>query len=60
VQRRVDNQASLDRMKELKQIIDWIDFRQDSGFMEREEYLDKRRQLQAEIEALRPIDYRAL
>lgn len=40
--------------------IERIDFRWDQGFISREEYIEKRRQLDLEIMALRPIDYDGL
>ena len=60
VQSRIENEANLKRMTEIREIIERIDFRWDHGFMGREEYLENRQQLQAEVEALRPIDYEAL
>ncbi|HMN13434.1 MAG TPA: recombinase family protein, partial [Bellilinea sp.] len=57
VQNRVDNAAALDRMAEIREIIERIDFRWDQGFISQEEYVEKRQQLQLEMDALRPIDY---
>ena len=57
VQNRVDNAAALDRMAEIREIIERIDFRWDQGFISPEEYVGKRQQLQLELDALRPIDY---
>ncbi len=57
VQNRVDNAAALDRMAEIREIIERIDFRWDQGFISQEEYVGKRQQLQLELDALRPIDY---
>lgn len=57
VQNRVDNAAALDRMAEIREIIERIDFRWDQGFISQEEYVGKRQQLQLEMDALRPIDY---
>jgi hypothetical protein len=53
----VDNAAALDRMAEIREIIERIDFRWDQGFISQEEYVGKRQQLQLELDALRPIDY---
>jgi len=57
VRSRVENEASLRRMEEIRQIIERIDFRWDHGFIDRDEYFEKRVQLEREIESLRPIDY---
>ncbi len=57
VQSRVDNAVALDRMAEIREIIERIDFRWDQGFISQEEYVEKRQQLQLEMDALRPIDY---
>ena len=38
------------RMEEIKELVKRIDFRWENGFMDEEEYLQKRRQLQLEIE----------
>ncbi len=57
VQSRVENGAALDRMEEIRRIIERIDFRWDQGYMSPEEYIEKREQLERELESLRPIDY---
>lgn len=57
VQNRVENAAAIQRMEEIRAIIERIDFRWDQGFISREEYVEKRRQLDMEVTALRPIDY---
>lgn len=57
VQKRVENAASLQRMEELKQIVERIDFSWEQGFLDKDVYLEKRRQLQLEIEGLRRLDY---
>jgi hypothetical protein len=44
-------------MQEIQAIIERVDLRWDEGFITKDEYLEKRRQLQAECEALRPVDY---
>lgn len=53
----IENNASLKRMAELKEIVERIDLKCENGFMDKDEYLSKRTELQREIEALRPIDY---
>ncbi len=57
VRDRVENEVALKRMEEIKEIIERIDLRWDHGFISQEEYVEKRQQLQHEVEALRPIDY---
>lgn len=57
VRERVENAASLERMAEVQAIVERIDFSWEQGFIGKEEYLEKRRQLQQEINSLRPLDY---
>ncbi len=57
VQARVQNAAAIERMAEIRDIIERIDFRWDQGFILQEEYIEKRQQLQRELDAMRPIDY---
>ncbi|MCC6189944.1 MAG: zinc ribbon domain-containing protein [Anaerolineales bacterium] len=57
VQSRLENAASLARMAEIQQIIERIDFRWEHGFIDKAEYLEKRQQLQREVESLRPVDF---
>ena len=57
---RVENAAAIQRMEEIKAIIERIDLRWDEGFISKEEYIEKRRQLDLEISSLRPIDYEEL
>lgn len=57
VRSRVENEAALQRMEEIQAIIERIDFRWDHGFIDKDEYFEKRVQLEREIESLRPIDY---
>ncbi len=57
VQNRVENEASLQRMAEVQAIVERIDFSWEQGFLDKDEYLEKRRLLQQEMNALRPIDY---
>lgn len=50
-----------ERVSEIKEIIKRMDFRWDSGFiMDKDEYLEKREQLQQELEKLSPIPDDAL
>ena len=57
VQNRVDHQASLERIEEIRKIVKRVDFQWEQGFIEPHEYLEKREQLQQEIDALQPIDF---
>ncbi len=57
VRTRVENAAALQRMEEIKQIIERVDLRWDEGFISKEDYVEKRRQLQQEFDSLRPVDY---
>jgi hypothetical protein len=44
-------------MEEVQAIVERIDFSWEQGFLDKEDYLEKRRQLQQELNALRPVDY---
>lgn len=57
VRGRVENEAALQRMEKLRETVNRIDFSWEKGFMTQDDYVEKRDQLQREIEALRPIDY---
>lgn len=57
---RAESAASAARMTEIEEIIRRVDISWENGFMSEADYLGKRRQLQAEIEALTPIDYDSL
>jgi hypothetical protein len=57
VRSRIENAAALTRMAEIQEIGKRIDFRWEEGFIDKAEYVEKRRQLQREMESLRPIDY---
>ena len=57
VRNRVENAAAIQKMEELQEIIERIDFRWDQGFISKEEYIEKRRHLDLEVTSLRPIDY---
>jgi DNA invertase Pin-like site-specific DNA recombinase len=54
---RVDNEMALARMEEIRGIIERVDFRWDQGFIDPDEYVQKRGELEREMESLRPIDY---
>jgi hypothetical protein len=57
VQTRVENASALERMEEIRLIIERVDLRWDEGFLGKEDYIEKRRQLQQEYDSLRPVDY---
>ncbi len=57
VRARVENAANLARMEELKAIVERINFSWENGFLSPQDYLEKRSQLQKEMEAMRPVDY---
>ncbi len=57
VRQRVENAKSIRRMEEIGTIVKRIDFSWEQGFLSPEEYVEKRQQLQREIESLRPVDY---
>ena len=57
VRSNVENDEALKRMKEIKEAVRRIDFSWEKGFLTPQEYIEKRNQLQREIESLRPVDY---
>lgn len=57
VKQRVENAESIRRMEEIEEIVKRIDFSWEQGFLAPDEYVQKRQQLQREIESLRPVDY---
>src|SRR5690606_30861558 len=57
VQNRMEHADTLKRMEEIREVVERIDFRWEKGFMTPEEYIEKRTQLQHEMEALRPVEY---
>ncbi len=57
VKSRVENEAALGRMREIEEIVQRVDFSWEQGFLSPHEYVEKRKQLQRELETLRPIDY---
>src|SRR5690349_16411345 len=44
-------------MADIEEIIKRVDLRWEEGFINKEEYVEKRRQLQRELDSLRPVDY---
>ncbi len=59
IRNRIENEASLERMKEIQTIVERIDFRWEQGFLTADEYITKCSQLQREIEILHPVEYDA-
>ena len=57
VKSRIDNDANFRRMAEIEEAVKRIDFSWEQGFLDQQAYAEKRRQLQREVEALRPVDY---
>jgi site-specific DNA recombinase len=57
IQNQVEHAESLKRMEEIKEIVQRINFSWEKGFMTPDEYIEKRTQLQREMEALRPVMY---
>jgi DNA invertase Pin-like site-specific DNA recombinase len=60
VRTRVEDEASSKRIAEIEEVIKRVDLRWEEGFINKDEYLEKRRQLQCELDALRPVDYAEL
>jgi DNA invertase Pin-like site-specific DNA recombinase len=58
IQSRVEHEVAFKRMAEIQEVLTRMDFRWDNGlFLNPAEYLEQRKQLQRELESLRPIDY---
>ena len=57
VRSNVENEEALKRMEEIKEAVKRVDFSWEKGFLAPQEYIEKRNQLQREIESLRPVDY---
>ncbi len=57
VRTRVENEASFKRIADIEEVIKRVDLRWEEGFINKDEYLEKRRQLKRELDALRPVDY---
>lgn len=57
VQNRMEHAGALKRMDEIQEVVERINFSWEKGFMSPEEYIEKRTQLQREMEALRPVEY---
>lgn len=57
VRNRVENEAALQRIETIREMVERIDFSWENGFITPDDYVEKRTQLQREMEALKPIDY---
>ncbi len=57
IQNQVEHAEANKRMEEIRQAVERINFSWEKGFMTPDEYIEKRTQLQREIEALRPVAY---
>jgi len=57
IRRNVENADALKRMEEIEEAVKRVDFSWEKGFLTAEIYIEKRKQLQREIESLRPVDH---
>ena len=57
VRSKVEHAEALRRMAELEEVVKRIDFSWEQGFLTPQNYVEKRSQLQQEMDALRPVDY---
>lgn len=57
VKSRPENEANLRRIAEIEEKIERVNVAWEEGFMKRDEYLEKRGDLEREIAALRPVDF---
>jgi len=57
VQQQVDNAEALRKMEELNQVAKRVNFSWEQGFLDVDEYMQKRREIEAELAALRPVQY---
>jgi hypothetical protein len=60
VRSRAKNADSIQMIAELEKAVERVDFQWEKGFIAPEEYVQKRSNLQKEMEALRPVDYDTL
>ena len=54
---RVGNAEHLKRIAELEETVKRVEYSWEQGFLDQEAYLAKRRELQREIESLKPVDH---
>lgn len=57
LRQHTQHEASIERMVEIREMVERIDFSWEKGFMDEETYVQKHKQLQNEIEMLRPVAY---
>lgn len=57
VQSNVENEEVLRRMAEIEEAVKRVDFSWEKGFLTPQDYIEKRNQMQRELESLRPVDY---
>ena len=57
IQQRVEHADALQRMADLEEIVQRIDFSWEQGFLSPQEYVSKRQELKQEMESLRPVEY---
>lgn len=57
VRNNIENEDALRRMAELEEVVKRIDFSWEKGFITPEAYIEKRNQLQKEMDSLRPVIY---
>lgn len=60
IRARVEHEVAFKRMEEIREMVGRIDLSWENGFIDKQEYLEKRQRLNREWEALRPIDYDVL
>ncbi len=54
IRNNIENEEALRRMAELEEVVKRIDFSWEKGFITPEAYIEKRNQLQKEMDSLRP------
>ncbi len=57
IRNNIENEEALRRMAELEEVVKRIDFSWEKGFITPEAYIEKRNQLQKEMDSLRPVVY---
>ena len=57
VRQHAQHEAAMQHMEEIRAMVERIDFSWEKGFMDEATYIQKRQQLQTEIEMQRPVEY---
>ena len=57
VRTKIEHEAAFKRIGEIEEVIKRVDLRWEEGFISKDEYVEKRRQLQRELDSLQPVDY---